>query len=256
VDYEMNERFDILERIIKEKCGKKPIYYLPNSGNWGDSLIRHGTIKFLNDKGIKYKVLSKKKRDWIIPRIRGGNLLYGGGGGWCNLWNHSQEYVNKYKKWLNVIVLPSTYESDYSDSSVTFFSRDLYESKDNIQDSIFCHDMAFYIQDDFYTGEVGSGEGYFFRTDSESSNMIALPDNNFDLSLMGKHTTDVTDFFNEINNYKVIYTDRLHVAIAGCLLKKEVHMYLGSYFKSKAVYLSSINKRFDNVTFHENFDTP
>ena len=250
----MKDSYDKLKQIIKDQCGNKPVYYFPNPGNWGDALIRQGTIKLLTDAGVKYKELSKKKTDWIIPKIRGGTVIYGGGGGWCNLWNHSQVYVNKFKKNFDVIVLPSSYESDYSDDKVTFFTRDLYESSKNMPNAKFCHDMAFYIGNDFYKGVTGVGKGFFFRSDAESAGGVVIPSNNNDISAAGRHTTDVTQFFDEVSRFESVYTDRLHVAIAGCLLQKEVHLFLGSYFKSRAVYLSSMKDNFNNIYFHESYD--
>jgi exopolysaccharide biosynthesis predicted pyruvyltransferase EpsI len=47
-------------------------------------------------------------------------------------------------------------------------------------------------------------------------------------------------------------TDRLHVAIASSLMGKEVHLYAGSYFKNKEVFLSTLKEYFPNVLFHDN----
>jgi len=72
-----------------------------------------------------------------------------------------------------------------------------------------------------------------------------------DISLKGSHLSSVYPFIDSIAKYGIIHTDRLHVAIAGCLLGLEVHLYPNSYFKNKAVYLSSIEGYYDNVFFHE-----
>ena len=45
----MHKEFLLLEEVIKEKCENGPVYYLANPGNFGDSLIRYGTIKFFKD---------------------------------------------------------------------------------------------------------------------------------------------------------------------------------------------------------------
>jgi len=250
----MQEKFGLLEETLKAKCGRGPLYYFPNPGNWGDGLIRHGTLKFFNDINLNYKELTSSKRDWLIPKLRGGTVIYGGGGGWCKTWNHAARLVTKIQRRFNVIVLPSTYELTYSIPNTLFFCRDMFESKQNMPNAIFCHDMSFYIGQQFLRKDKGSGKGYFFRTDAESANKIKIPAGNNDISHKGKSRSEAAPFFDEINRFAVIYTDRLHVAIAACLLKKEIHLYPNSYFKNRAVYLSSMKDYFENVYFHEEFD--
>ena len=243
----MKQYFDFLETFIKSECEITPVYYVANPGNWGDALIRHGTLKFFKERHIAVQEITDTKAVDALPD--GGTLLYGGGGAWCKLWNHSSD-IQKWQQKFKIIVLPSTYEFTYNIPNTIFFRRDQGKSKQNMPDSHFCHDMAFYIQDDFFTGQQG-GIGYFFRTDKESSRRIAIPEDNVDLSRQGKHLSDVVPFFAEVDKYSVIHTDRLHIGIAACLLKKELHLYLGSYFKSRAVYNTSIKPYFENTHFVE-----
>lgn len=51
-----------MEETIKNLCGSQPVYYFANPGNWGDGLIRAGTIKFFNDIGLKYKEIKEYRR--------------------------------------------------------------------------------------------------------------------------------------------------------------------------------------------------
>ena len=103
------------------------------------------------------------------------------------------------------------------------------------------------------TGEKGTG--YFLRGDKEGIvDKTKIPLLNNDISSKGNQFSEISPFIEEINRFSMIYTDRLHVAIAACLLEKEVHLYPGAYFKNRAVYLSSIKDYFDNVYFHEGFD--
>ena len=75
-------------------------------------------------------------------------------------------------------------------ADVTFFCRDLYESKQYCSQAFFCHDMAFYLFDKITSENLSTGQtGYFFRTDRESlgkQNYIAL---NMDISLWGNEIT-------------------------------------------------------------------
>tara|TARA_Y100001968_G_scaffold332796_1_gene392303 strand:- start:1223 stop:1969 length:747 start_codon:yes stop_codon:yes gene_type:complete len=240
--------FDPLKELLLKETKGKNVYYLANPGNWGDGLIRYGTKLFFEDIGLEHKELSPKKSDWIIPFIKGGVVIYGGGGAWCKNWQNT--YVEKLSKRFKVIVLPSTYESEVTIKNTTFFARDKYQSLANIPTPNFMHDMAFYIGSRFYKKNEGSGSGYFYREDKESSGKIELDKNNVDISHKGDHYTPVEGFFEEIDKYAVIYTDRLHVAIASVLLKKTVHWYPGNYFKSEAIYNSSIKDNYENVYFH------
>ena len=246
----------LLEEVIKEKARKGPVYYIANPGNLGDSLIRYGAKKFFHDIGLTYTELrsfnTSKRHWWPIFFQPNATLIFGGGGAWCNLWNHEDLLKKISKRFKNVIILPSTYEITPNIPNAIFFARDKHESLQYMPDALFCHDMAFYIGN--IEADTGKGIGYFFRTDKESSNKITLPDSNNDISLQGDANTPIYKFIDGISKFKIIYTDRLHVSIAACLMGKEVHLYPGSYFKSKAIYLSSLKEYFDNIYFHEDME--
>lgn len=252
----MRKEFLLLEEVIKEKSKNAPVYYLSNQGNYGDSLIRYGAFKFFEDIGLKYTVLKSfntlRPAWWSTFFYRKGTLIFAGGGAWCDLYNREEILKKLSKRFKNVIILPSTYETSPSIPNATFFRRDQYESKDNMPNALFCHDMAFYIGS--LEAEEGQGKGYFFRTDKESSNKIEIPKLNNDISTKGDHNTPIYAFMNEISKFDIIYTDRLHVSIAACLMGKEVHLYPGSYFKSRAIYLSSLKHYFKNIHFHDDMD--
>ena len=93
--------------------------------------------------------------------------------------------------------------------------------------------------------------GYFFRTDKENSQKITLPETNNDISLQGDANTPVYKFIDGISKFETVHTDRLHVSILASLMGKDVHLYPGSYFKSRAIYLLSMKNHFKNIHFHE-----
>lgn len=88
------------------------------------------------------------------------------------------------------------------------------------------------------------------RTDKESSRRFKIPQNNKDISLLGKTYNETESFISAINKHREIHTDRLHVAIVACMLGKKIYFYEGNYFKNKAIYLSCMKGSFD-VTFRE-----
>jgi exopolysaccharide biosynthesis predicted pyruvyltransferase EpsI len=108
------------------------------------------------------------------------------------------------------------------------------------------------------------GQVFAFRTDKEQNDdRPLLPDCNEDLSrTCGKVRTHSsheelvevsTRLLQAIHCANVIYTDRLHIAIAGSLLKKRVHVFAGSYYKVKAIFQYSIEEHFPHTTWHSGF---
>ena len=251
----MEKHFEILKETIRSHCQGKRVLFIPNRGNWGDALIRSGTLKFLHEARIDFTEIRKLDPTKIHQLEKQHLILYGGGGAWCNVWDHSG-IVAELSQSNTVIVLPSTFELQPRFENTLFFSRDRFTSLQNVPKATFCHDMAFYLGIDFHPKKAGKGEGYFFRTDPESTNCIQLPKKNRDISRLGKHLSRVTGFFRIVNRYERIFTDRLHVSIAGCLLGKEVHFYPGSYFKNEAVFKSSMEEQFEFVHFHKDFALP
>lgn len=251
--------FDELAATIKNVAGKSKIYFMPNPGNWGDGLINYSTYDFFEYYNIEFEILAPKKRKYYyglkkIFNIKSNSILiYGGGGGWNSFWKfpliklQDHGVMNLFRK---VIVLPSTYETYIRDEKIIYYSRDSYNSLENNPSSSFCPDMAFFLSgkdfSKFSTNEYK--EGFFYRTDKESANKIIIPKGNHDLSLDGDYLDHYTDFFKEIGKYETIYTDRLHICIAGFLLKKEVYFYAGAYFKNEAIYKSILNS-FENIHF-------
>jgi exopolysaccharide biosynthesis predicted pyruvyltransferase EpsI len=245
------QEYSALADVIHSQIrGRDQVYYLANPGNWGDALIRHGTLKFFDYFNIPFLELRRRKPDWILPMFKGGVVVFGGGGAWCNRWDHSS-YVAKLSRRFNVIVLPSTYENQYQIRRTTFFRRDNGGSQSLMPQARFCHDMAFFIGNEFEYLPEGSGTGNFFRTDSEASGAIEIPEGNLDLSACANEHEPIDRFFQKIATYSIIKTDRLHVAIAAALLGRETYLHTGVSFKIKAVYNASIKEYFNNVALVE-----
>ncbi len=97
-----------------------------------------------------------------------------------------------------------------------------------------------------------------FRTDGEKTT-ISLPADNVDVSevfALGTETEvtikeGASRFLNYINQFEVVNTNRLHVAISATLLGKSVNFYPNNYFKCQAVYDYSLSN-YRNLTWHTN----
>ncbi len=242
--------FAHLREVIIKTIGDLPVYYVANPGNLGDAVSRQATLKFFSDTNITFTEHTEGfSPDWA-SKCGDAILIYGGGGAWCRFWNHSADVLEQACKYFRqVIVLPSTYDLSFTKSNAIFFRRDNGPSQQNQPQSIFCHDMAFYLR--IPAINHGPRTGNYFRLDAESAINMPLPPDSQDISNRGNHLSDIRDFVREIGECSVVHTDRLHVAIVSCILCKEVHFYNGAYFKNQAVYISSIKDYFDNIRFYE-----
>ena len=92
---------------------------------------------------------------------------------------------------------------------------------------------------------------FYFRRDSEkliSSHFTSLFNSydlpvligNYDYSNPGHIAFWCRFFLGIIDSSDIIFTDRLHVGIAGCILKKEVYLFDNSYQKASGVYQTTM----------------
>lgn len=253
-----HEFIGLAEDILRESKGRH-IFFLQNQGNWGDALIRLGTIEFFNHFNIKYREISRSNRlssnlSLLEAKSRNALLVCSGGGAWCDHYFHFSETIKTIQKkfsFRKVIVLPSTYNKEYSIKNTIFYRRDDLGSKDNMPNSKFCHDMAFFIESLESTPPVPGSFMRCFRKDVESSGKFEIREDNYDISGDGIESDPIHPFISHIARNEMIATDRLHVSITGCLLGRKVDLYPGSYFKNKAIYESSIRHFFPNTKFIE-----
>jgi hypothetical protein len=93
-----------------------------------------------------------------------------------------------------------------------------------------------------------------FRVDAERTDQ-AVPDRNVDVSDLVSFGTDTEAltvlgaavFLGYVSRFKVVRTNRLHVAIAAALLGAEVQFYANNYFKNRAIFEMSMMDRFPSV---------
>ena len=93
-----------------------------------------------------------------------------------------------------------------------------------------------------------------FRTDCEAT-ATQLPKDNYDLSVAFAYGTAATypvllacvHLLRLVGACRQVQTDRLHIAIAGALLGREVFFYANNYYKNQAIYDLSIAPRFPHV---------
>lgn len=226
-------------------------------GNYGDSLIWHGTKILLGLLNIKeqYVEISSPKYNDI--------LFIDGGGNFVDYYSDVRDFLLKKPSLYNeIVILPHTIFGKKQievlnsiSSKLTVFCREKISAKFVKEklihgDVYLWHDCAFY--NTFLSITSGSGVLNAFRSDKESV-LHLLPELNIDISYNGYATKPLNDFINTLQKYERINTDRLHVAIAATLLGKKVVLFPNSYYKNRAVFDYSL-KRFPNANFCERFN--
>ena len=252
---------DLADHLV-DAANDRQIIYIPNPGNFGDGLIRHGTKLLFSDYGIDHYELNigysriKYQLFPLLLKQSRYHFVYGGGGAWSSNYAFGERIAKLIaSRTRRLTILPSTFGLENPPATGTLFRRDEQQSKDTAPNSIFCHDMAFYTAarkqaDCWLYPEPKKALGIMMRTDHESrfaqANISDLPDNE-DISLEGDHMSPGSEFLMRVSEYETIYTDRLHIAIAACLVGRKVKLLTGNYFKIKAIYDATLAPHFSDL---------
>lgn len=153
-----------VKEFLERYRGKK-VFFEPLSGNWGDLLIKMGSLEIFKKTGLKL-VKRPERADLIIIN---------GGGGMTPLWKHGfrvLEYYSSNFQSKPIVVLPSSWSFDPSNFSVSFgkraapiylYSREPYsfELLKNVkfEGEVYCgldHDMAFHLEESSFIKKLKS----------------------------------------------------------------------------------------------------
>ena len=246
-----------LSSFIKSKSGGHKVFFVPSPGNWGDALINKGTLQFFLYFGIEFISLSRSEITEILGADKscmvGETVIVGGGGGWCKTWSSTPDFVEFLAASVaNIILLPTSLALPRAlRENVHLYRRDNSLSLEAFPASKFCHDMAFFLDIAVLPSAEQLWRLHAFRSDLERSSSARDIAGSIDVSLLGNATHDVQPFFEIVNRFKEIHTDRLHVAIAGSLLQKKVHLYPGNYSKARDVWSASMRDYYPSVQFED-----
>jgi hypothetical protein len=255
--------FDELAEALLQAAGGREVIFLQNNGNYGDCLIRYGTIRFFQNIGLRYREYDMAKRaekaaalaQGLFDRLRRRHLfVYSGSGAWADACSVGRKNVQRQMAVnRNIFILPTTFQHFGLPLDIPVFVRDRFESWKIVPQAKFCHDMAFYLAlaapEQLLPARVPPSRelGLAFRTDNEARTPgLAALRSNVDISAFGTHSSDPHEFLRIIDQFTVVATDRLHVAIGAILLGKRVFITEGVYFKMRAIYDSSIQGIFEN----------
>lgn len=247
------EEFRLLGTTTTKMNQHKCVYFIPSPGNWGDALINAGTVQFLDFIGCDFEQRSRAELLNKISHLDGDKTLdalivVGGGGGWCETCFSTRDFVASIApRVMSVLVLPTTYVLDREPgtaANVVYFSRDLHLSLNNVPEARFCHDMAFFLEEDIQPEEHTLQRLVALRMDRERSPLAKDFEFAVDLSLLGDAYSSVEPLLRIVSHFENVVSDRLHIAIAACLLNKGVTLLPGSYNKSEQVFAASIAEHF------------
>ena len=258
---QMEEPFTRLKARFDQHPNGLNVHFIRNHGNFGDALIRYGTERFFEDIGArvtkldtmpftrkaKYTLIAKCLQSHVPGPLR-THMVYSGSGGWYEAYSTAPTNAQLCSKFArDLLILPTTYSGDFERlENVDYWARDQFESLEAMPHATFCHDMAFYLAlvepDRLLPNRMAPSRDLFvcLRVDVEKRFSGRVPQTNFDLSNSGKDNDDPQEFLRHIDQYERVITDRLHVAIGGALLGKEVKLIGNSYFKIRAIFDSSI----------------
>ncbi|MEK7088615.1 MAG: polysaccharide pyruvyl transferase family protein [Patescibacteria group bacterium] len=249
------KEFDLKKYLSKYK--NTNVDFLRFPGNYGDSLIWHGTKKLLLSLNI-----SEQFVDITSPKYN-DVLFIDGGGNLVDYYSDVRDFlIKKPDLYSEIVIFPHTIFGEKQievlnnlSSQLTVFCREKTSAK-FLEDGLthgkvyLWHDCAFY--NEFARIPEGGGVLNAFRSDTESI-LDKKPETNNDLSYNGYATKPLDNLIKVLQKYAQINIDRLHIAIGAILLGKRVKLFPNSYYKNKAVFEYSL-KRFSNASFVEEFN--
>ena len=264
--------FGSLIEFLSSLVGRD-VHYHPNPGNAGDKTIDIGFFLLAKRAGLNYT----RSNDMVVPAST-DVILSGGGGSLVSYWRDARDFIDaNLHRCKLLVILPHTV-NDHEDllrslpKHAVIWAREMFSYRylkatvPHPENIFLSHDMAFALEDLHFEGSMPSRAPqvvqYAFREDFEQHpHRGALPRCNDDLSLTCDGTRGesveivqvVTRLIKSVNLSDIIHTDRLHVGIVASILRKEVHLYPGSYYKMRAVYEHSMAHSYERTQLHHGF---
>jgi len=276
---------DQLAKLFRELSNRN-VYYFPNHGNAGDSLIAAATYQLLKHYNIKYGVRSTTDE---ALAIKDSIILLGGGGNLVPLYKGMAALVRAATKGNNHVVLMPHSVRGHADllaglpNSMTVYCREemsFQHARSLAKDAnvILGHDLGLYadmekIESEYIDSDARKNfaellaqhtkltplqlEGRkvsCIRGGGEATIKAAGP--NYDISVIfkgavtpGKAELSAWMLFEFTRLAGEVMTNRLHVGIAAALAKTPTRLYDNNYGKLSGVYVHSMQERFPYVKF-------
>lgn len=273
----------LIEEVLRP-FRNRSVYFFPNSGNAGDSLINVASIHALERAGVRWRAVGQG------ADVEGQVVILGGGGNfipaYATIRNAFLSFLPKAKQ---IILFPHTVRGNEDllekmGPNVTLICRDVesYQHASAVAGSalvLLAHDMAFHLDIDRLLNSTEATSVYmpafqeaiqkhninldslqqrakvfYARHDVERSGPIGGSD--VDVSAIfafgtwpGTAERAAWSLMEMIRTSPPIETDRLHVGIAAALLGKDCVLHDNSYGKNLGVWQHSLRHHFPSVTF-------
>ncbi len=239
---------DAYAEIFEEWRGKS-VRFITAYGNVGDAMIHLATRQLFQHYGLTEvtggwglmvdgtpEALVDRKTINPQPSTSPDVVMYGGGGN-IGLYDwdvQRQDIARGAARAANapLIVLPQTWgDTGTFEGASKIFVRDR-ESVAISGGGTLMPDMAFALKIPPHLNHCPVfPEGVFMRVDKEGT---GYP--NINVCDPSAWTGDVVSFLTLAGMYQVIHTNRLHFAIAGLLLNRDVVLYPNSYRKNRSMF--------------------
>ena len=245
--------FEPLAHQLHQIAQTRPLCYLANPGTWGAALTRDATLCFFRSIHLDVEEIQGVSPWQLLRgRFRKAALLYGGGGAWGAEFGGGRDLVSRaLLGFREVVVLPSTFGTPFHRPNCHLWARDRFTSLQLVPHAHFCHDLGLFPRE-VPAIRPRESRGNFFRNDAlASSSTVTGPDPRLpDLSSQGTERSPLRPFLETIGQYEEIHTDRVHVAIAGCLLGRSCHVYPTQSPLLGDLFASSLGPFFPKAVWH------
>lgn len=241
--------FAPLADSLRQEAERGSLRFLPNPGNWGAALTAAATRRFLESRAIPFREIQRLgplelTRAFLLRET----LLLGGGGAWSDRYPGGRQLAARASRFFRrVVVLPSSLGAPIPRTNAVLWARDRFSSQRNAPSARFCHDLGFsMVLPEAPPPTAGVGE--FRRGDKLSE--LPEPGASLDLSSRGTEQSPLAPFIQEIARHEEIHTDRVHVAIAACLLGRRCHVWPTATPLVADLFASTIAPYFPSAVFH------
>jgi exopolysaccharide biosynthesis predicted pyruvyltransferase EpsI len=215
---------NLWNKIFSPYSGKKAhLLYVP--GNPGDLLINAATRQLFKNYNITESNIGEAD---VLMWPGGGNV-----GGQYNFTESESIFLNFNKE---KIILPQSIikNTKLLQSANRVWLRD-DESLKIFPSGERAPDLALAYRSSIKPSDVKNKNGVFFRNDYEKT---VIPQNNFgDPAFMVENHYD---YLQLANNFSFIKTNRLHFAVAGLIMRKEVTLVNNSYHKNYSAWQAEL----------------
>lgn len=212
---------DVFEPLVGKRIG-----FIISYGNVGDDLIHMATIQLLAEYGISWTV--QDPAGPVEDDVE--ELVFSGGG------NMGRRYQNNWdlrgqalKLGLPMTILPQTYNSPEDRPYKRVYVRERMSMK-YCPGATLAPDLALGL--DYSTDMLPSKRlGVFRRRDAERTSR-----NRWFFRDPAKRCSTPEEYLELAARYERIVTDRLHFAISGLIVGRDVTILPNAYFKNEAMY--------------------